>query len=99
MYCPALSSSHPGLNIFVLLSLSLLSLHDLGLLDVKPAFIKLTCLFSSSNTGGNDINTFFIPRRLLGARGGGEQEKESLGVQEHGWEPSRSPIALFLVFF
>eukprot|EP00983_Pelagomonas_calceolata_P073092 1152002-Pelagomonas_calceolata.AAC.4 len=34
---------------------------------------------------------------LLGgcwARGGGEQEKESLGVQDHGRQPSKSPLAL-----
>eukprot|EP00983_Pelagomonas_calceolata_P069302 1150319-Pelagomonas_calceolata.AAC.5 len=30
---------------------------------------------------------------------GGEQEKESPGVQEHGGETSRSPLALFMAFF
>eukprot|EP00983_Pelagomonas_calceolata_P035929 1124338-Pelagomonas_calceolata.AAC.20 len=32
------------------------------------------------------------------ARGGGEQEKESLGVEEYGQQTSRSPSALHLAF-
>eukprot|EP00983_Pelagomonas_calceolata_P117574 1160428-Pelagomonas_calceolata.AAC.10 len=32
------------------------------------------------------------------ARGGGEREKESLSVQEHGGQPFRSPLALFMAF-
>eukprot|EP00983_Pelagomonas_calceolata_P024936 784161-Pelagomonas_calceolata.AAC.3 len=31
--------------------------------------------------------------------GSGEQKKESPGVKEHGQQPARSPLALFLTFF
>eukprot|EP00983_Pelagomonas_calceolata_P080510 1155174-Pelagomonas_calceolata.AAC.5 len=43
---------------------------------------------------GVTLNSGNFWKRVCGAHGGGEQEKKSLDAQEHGGQPSRSPIAL-----
>eukprot|EP00983_Pelagomonas_calceolata_P056760 1144741-Pelagomonas_calceolata.AAC.3 len=94
-----LDQGYKSLNTSPELSLTGFSLMVLAPLpDTMAALILSLCALSQAATHSNRPKSHLGVGGGCWAHGSGEQERESPGVQEHGGQSSKSPVAMFLAF-